>query len=299
VRIASIAGRSVRGARFAAAVESIGPLVPRSPWSGRVHSVFARACNIARGALLLTVGTRAVGDGPTTLVLARDGGDLRDRFAVGERVDARDGCIRSARVELDLANAHVWCPAGRGALLPSAAIDAAVRLVRARLEGRRVARPNVLDREAAGVAVALADSCATLDLERAIARLDRLIGWGEGLTPAGDDFIVGLFAGLDALARGDAERLSFRDALAERVTARTHRTTPIAAHALRLAAAGAWSARVDRLLAALCDSEGTHDVEAAFDGLLALGATSGADTASGIVAALGAWSRAPSLAEAA
>lgn len=298
-RIASVTHFAARPLRFAAALESVGHLVPQSPWSGRVQSVFARACNIACGELLLTIGTRAVGNGPTTLVLARDGGDLRDRFAVGERVEARDRWIRSAHVEFDLASARVWRAAGRAALLPSAEIDARVRLVRARLEARRAAQPNVLDHQAAGVAVALADACATLDLALANAQLDRLIGWGEGLTPAGDDFIVGLLAGLDALARGDAERLSFRGAFAMQVAARLHRTTPIAAYALRLAAAGAWSARIDRLLAALCCSDDERDPEAALNDLLALGATSGADTASGIVAALYAWSRAPSPAEAA
>ncbi|HZW73635.1 MAG TPA: hypothetical protein VFF43_08800, partial [Caldimonas sp.] len=74
-RTAPATGLATRPARFAATVGSIGHLVPQSPWNGRVHSVFARACNVACGAHLLTIGTRAVGDGPTTLVLARDVGD--------------------------------------------------------------------------------------------------------------------------------------------------------------------------------------------------------------------------------
>jgi len=45
--------------------------------------------------------------------------------------------------------------------------------------------------------------------------------------------------------------------------------------------------------------DGERDAAAALDELLALGATSGADTACGLVAALHAWSRAPSFAEAA
>ena len=296
-RIASVTVPAAHRARSAAVVESIGHLVPPPPWRARVHSVFARACNVACGELLLTIGTRAVGAGPTTLVLAGESGDLRDRFAEGERVDAFDGRVRSARVELDLARARVWQPAERGPLASSAEIESRARRIHARLEQRRAAQPNVLDRQARAVTAALAAACATLDGANASVQLDRLIGWGEGLTPAGDDFIVGLLAGLDALAQGDPLRLRFRDSLAARVAARTQRTTPVAAHALRLAVAGAWSARVDQLLAALCCSEGAHDAEAALDELLALGATSGADTASGIVAALHAWSRARSRAE--
>jgi len=299
-RIASVTSLAARQARFASAVEAIGHLVPPSPWSGRVHSVFARACNVACGELLLTIGTRAVGDGPTTVILAGNPGDLRDRFAEGERIDAREGRIRSARIELELANARVWRPAERGPLVSDLQLEARLRDVSVQLDARRAAQPNVLDREAGAVAKALAAACATLDVAAASAQVDRLIGWGEGLTPAGDDFLVGLLAGFDALARGDAFRLAFRDALATHVAASTERTTPIAAHALRLAAAGAWSARIDRLLVAICcRSEREPDAEAALDELLALGATSGADTACGIVAALYAWSRAPSFAEAA
>jgi len=299
-RIASVTGRAARQARFAATVESIGHLVPPSPWSGRVHSVFARACNVACGELLLTIGTRALGDGPTTVLLAGNPGDLRGRFAEGERIDAREGRMRSARTELDLAAARVWRPAERGALVSDVLLEARLRELTVQLVARRAPQPNVLDREARDIAKALADACAVLDVAAARAQADRLIGWGEGLTPAGDDFIVGLLAGLDALARGDAFRLAFRDALATHVAASTQRTTPIAAHALRLAAACAWSARIDRLLAAVCCSgDGERDAAAALDELLALGATSGADTACGLVAALHAWSRAPSFAEAA
>jgi hypothetical protein len=297
--IASVTGHGERPTRFASVVGSIGHLVPPSPWSGRVHSVFARACNVACGELLLTIGPLAVGDGPTTIVVAGAVGDLRDRFGEGDRVDARGERIRSARLELDLANARIWRPGARGPLAPRTGIEARLVRMRSRLGERRAAQPNVLDREAAGVAEAIADACSTLDTANASAHLDRLIGWGEGLTPAGDDFIVGLLAGLHALARGDALRLRFRDAIDAHVAARTDRTTPIAAHALRLAAAGAWSARVDRVLAALCCSQGGHDADAALDALLALGATSGADTASGIVAALRAWSLPSSSVEAA
>jgi len=255
--------------------------------------------------LLLTIGAPGIGDGPTTIVLARDAGDLRLRFAVGERVAASDGCIRSARVMLELADARVWQRTERGPRVADAELDARLRDVGARLAARRARQENVLDRDAAPVAAALAAACASLDLSRARAAIDRLIGWGEGLTPAGDDFIVGLLAGLDHAtthadaARRDvadalASRVAFRDALAAHVAAGTKRTTAIAAHALRLAARGAWSETIDRLLVALCRDADDRAADAALAHLLAFGASSGADTASGIVAALRAWWSPPS-----
>ena len=53
---------------------------------------------------------------------------------------------------------------------------------------------------------ALRDACRALDRERAARRIERLVGWGEGLTPAGDDFLIGLLAGLDALVHGEPRR---------------------------------------------------------------------------------------------
>lgn len=292
-RIAPVTGRTAGAAHAPAAalaVASIGHLVPRSPWTGRVHSVFARACNVACGELLLTIGVRAGGDGPTTIVLGRAAGDLRDRFAVGERVDSRAGCIRSARVALDVADARVWRPAARAARVVDACLAARLRGVRERLAARRTLQPSVLDREAADVVTVFARACAELDLAQATASLDRLLGWGEGLTPAGDDCIVGVLAALDALAHDDAARRSHRDALGAAVAARSERTTAIAAHALRLAAAGHFAAPVDRFVAALCTGDDDHAAAAALHDLLGLGATSGADTASGVVAALDACS---------
>src|SRR5213596_3598639 len=50
-------------------------------------------------------------------------------------------------------------------------------------------------------------ACRALDVASAYRCIQRLIGWGEGLTPAGDDYLVGVRAALAALARGDDRRL--------------------------------------------------------------------------------------------
>src|SRR4051812_31577899 len=78
------------GPRLAVVLESIGYLVPRVEFRGRVHSVFAHACNLAAGGTLLTV--HAGSDAPATLRLARATRlDLRNHFEVGEAIDCRDG----------------------------------------------------------------------------------------------------------------------------------------------------------------------------------------------------------------
>jgi len=157
---------------------------------------------------------------------------------------------------------------------------------------------SVIDGEGASVVRALRDACRALDDEHATRQIDCLIGWGEGLTPAGDDFLIGLTAGLDALVRGDEGRRRFRSALAAALAGRTHRTTPIAAHYLRLAAGGHYTEPLIRLRHALLCEESGDVVDPALQRALAVGATSGADTVDGLLAGLFAWLPAPASAEA-
>jgi len=281
--------------RVALAVGSIGYLVPRAEFTGRVHSSFVHACNVVCDEQLLTIAASRIGDGPATLRLAGSGPpDLRKLFAVGERIDCRRGVARGRRAELRLLQASVWCPAALGPSLGCAQIEAHLRSARARLAQRRSSAPSVID----GAATALGEACRTLDRGHAARQVDRLVGWGEGLTPAGDDFLVGLLAGLDVLVAGVEVRRCFRSALAAAVAAHTSRTTPIAAHYLRLACAGHYNAPSVDLRAALLCQHDPDVVEGALAGALAVGATSGADTVGGLLAGLSAWLPCPAAAAA-
>ncbi|HSW26051.1 MAG TPA: DUF2877 domain-containing protein [Burkholderiaceae bacterium] len=282
------------------AVDSIGYFVPRHDFSGRVHSVFAQACNIAWHDTLLTLCASGVGEGPTQLRLARDAPhDLRALFDVGEPVDCRHAGLQTRRTELRLLHATVWRPAPMRDLLSPSRIDAHLCIARRRLAQRRLTHTGVIDGEGAGVVSGLRDACRALDSEQALRHADRLIGWGEGLTPAGDDFLIGLIAGLDALVRADERRRGLRSAIASALRGATPRTTPIAAHYLQLAAGGHHTEALVRLRNALLCEDSADVVDAALRNALAVGATSGADTVSGLLAALQAWLPVPSIVEAA
>ena len=284
------------GGRVVLAVESIGYLVPATEFAGRVHSAFARACNLACNDTLLTLCAPGAGDGPTTLRLACGApDDLRDLFDVGERIHCRQGRATTRRAQLRLADASVWRPADPGPPLPSSRIEAHLRNAHVRLAQRRGTHPSVIDAEGAPLAAALRDACRALDGEQAARQVDRLIGWGEGLTPAGDDLLIGLLAGLDAQVRGDEARRRFHGWLAALLASRTERTTPIAAHYLRLAANGHYTEPLIRLRTALLCEDGDDVVDAALRSALDVGATSGADTVSGLLSGLLAWlpARAP------
>ena len=276
--------------RVVLAVETAGYLLTEADIVGRVHSVFAQACNVEFRAGLLTIGLPIVANGPLTLRLEPAATrDLRELFAVGERVEGGRDCLYTARAEIAWARAVVWHPGPRRDPVPATCIEARLGQAAVRLAQARLRCPSVLDREAAAAAQALGRACRTLTVRQAVRQVDRLIGWGEGLTPSGDDFLVGLLAGLDACPSSDAPRRDLRQALARAVVAGVGRTTPIAAHFLRLAAAGHYAEPLLDLRDALVSQADDGGVDAALGRALAIGATSGADAVSGLLGGVAAW----------
>jgi len=109
-----------------------------------------------------------------------------------------------------------------------------------------------------------------------------LVGVGEGLTPSGDDVIVGALAALELLG-DDAGHARLGAALA----GGSVRTTKLAAQMIEAALAGRHAEPVRELLEALAATPpAPARLAAATDALLAVGHRSGADTLRGIVAVL-------------
>ncbi|GAB6899809.1 oxamate carbamoyltransferase subunit AllH family protein [Kineosporia succinea] len=125
---------------------------------------------------------------------------------------------------------------------------------------------------------------AGLELLRAgdtTAAFEALIGTGPGLTPAGDDALVGALAALAAWApRSTAHRL-----LADGVAGSDGRTTAISAALLRSAVSGAVVPQLVRFVGALATGDPAA-IRPALDDVLPVGASSGAAMAAGAVAQL-------------
>lgn len=113
------------------------------------------------------------------------------------------------------------------------------------------------------------DDTALADAVRA------LLGFGEGLTPAGDDCLLGVLA---------ARRMSGQPAgvLEKLIPGAASRTTSLSAAFLRAAGRGQFAGHWHRLRDALEDGQ-PADVQQALRHILALGATSGADAVAGWV----------------
>jgi hypothetical protein len=114
-----------------------------------------------------------------------------------------------------------------------------------------------------------------------------LLGLGPGLTPAGDDLLAGLLVGL-------AGRPDLRDPLADAVTRHAPgRTTWLSTELLRLAAEGLAAPPVVAVADALAGHGPDHALAEALPDLLAMGHTSGATLARGLLLAADTVSRHP------
>jgi hypothetical protein len=188
-------------------------------------------------------------------------------------------------VAVQLARATEWRHALPHTRLPSTCVRANEQCATQALRHRRCTHASVLAREAAAVVDALTLAARACDAARAEPLVARLIGWGEGLTPAGDDFLVGWLAGLARLAACDAQR-DFLAAMQRTIVSRVGATTLLSGHFLRLAARNLWVEPIERLLDVLLCAHRIDVVHNAIRTTLAIGATSGADTLSGVLAAL-------------
>jgi hypothetical protein len=236
-------------------------LGPRPRLGGQPRSVFARAVNLqAPDGSLLTLQ----GPGPLAAPFAvaleawggrPSGGDFALDLTGTVRVDlivlpAREEETARAHLVAGLADTHPYATA------PSLSSPRA-RAARAALAG----------------AIRRRDAADFLDSARA------LIGLGEGLTPAGDDYLVGTLAVLHRLADG----WPAAGAIARALTAPTgDTTTAVGAAFLRHAVAGEFS----EPLRDLAMAESAAAARAAGATLARMGATSGADTLAGMRAAL-------------
>ncbi len=312
--------RTVVAARFSDAVPAL--MTRPAPRPLRVHSVFRSTINISIDGGLLTLARPEDGGLPNG-ILVELGSDHRALgMRAGMAVTASDGEIHFPAVHLRivLPPGRGWSPlfdpdacrrdaARRRWLERAGEVRTAAALIARRrtrlgvgplLEGRRlgatdptsawfgprmIGQPELLAR--AGQALALLRlAVETGDEPRAANAAGRLIGLGPGLTPSGDDALVGFLAALHATGHPMA---GFATGALGDISART---TAVAATLLRHAAAGAFAECVHDLLAGLLDPD-RLTATPAMERAAARGASSGIDCLVGVLDGLDAAASGP------
>jgi hypothetical protein len=273
------------GLRVAALTAGVGADI--ASFSGAVHSVFTRAANIELPpARLLGLVAREVGGVPRGLQLATPPDfNFADYLRVGAPIGCRGGIVRSgdSSLSIDLRTARPW--------------RSELRNIRMNRDDKNVARAwrtarKALDdhggaaafaKQAAAPVEMLFDAARTFQIGGVAGAISRLVGLGDGLTPAGDDFLVGFLAGLWSVSETPAQ-VALRLAMADAIAGNAARTVAISRHYLEAAIEGEVSEPLARLAAAIGSGDDGDTANAAA-AALSVGASSGAAASYGLLLA--------------
>lgn len=289
--------------------DSVGCAVPRSDFEAVVHSVFESAVNLRQSGSqeLLTVFSAGEGHLPQGIRIDASASPFAG-LQVGDQATCRDGILsfEGASLLIDFRKATRWTSDLCGVYMDvrNPATIAAWRCAwqalneQQLLRGADIVASELVDEttrhrplwvaEIARSVQKMLAATAQFDYE-AFTSLPFLIGMGPGLTPSGDDLLVGFLIGLCCSARGKEERLRFLAELGKAVVGLSSRTTDISRTYLFHAAHGRASSQIVELAVALCGPASDLVVLKTTRAAMRLGHTSGMDAVTGLLLGLAAW----------
>ncbi|MBI3160823.1 MAG: DUF2877 domain-containing protein [Chloroflexi bacterium] len=260
-----------------------------SSGEARVLHVFTRACNLLDSHdRLLSLVAEPLGNGPFSLVVEEV--DFTRHIQSGSPVSRASGPLVAGTLQVNWQAARLWSPrpaweAAAARLVSAAAGKAAARTVL--LELLRAEAPSdslaaLLHRADPQLAASLAARArrGMEDLAHPGKRADAaraLAGLGPGLTPAGDDFLLGFMHAF--WAHNPAAAAAACQPLADAAAPLTGALSRVW---LRSAARGEAGEPWHRFLKALADGD-QPGLLAAAEAILPTGHTSGADALAGFV----------------
>jgi Protein of unknown function (DUF2877) len=242
------------------------------PLIGVVHSSFESAANLLVDGEMWTVLGATRPDSPFGIRLAPS--DAQFDVKAADRVSVKAGYVGIGRLILDCRTASYWAPTpwarpATGLASRLAAVEHAVR-------------PRAWD-ESAGMACEVTDALRGSDAELARA-VRRTLGRGPGLTPAGDDVLVGILALLTSGAAGAAGERAMSQ-LVSALAPVLPTTSDVSRHLLHQATRGFLGRALHDLGQALMEAAPHNILTDAIELVLDTGCTSGADACMGLAAA--------------
>ena len=273
---------------------TFGAIVP-ARGTASVHSIFERAANLElSGHRLVVLLDAQCSNVPHGIRLpAHAWRELRACLRVGDAAHLEPGMLRfacrdlaidlfrAARWHVDLTKTHIdW--RDERVVRAFAAVRAASQSGGAHTHDAMAA---LYSRRLGRVLPLLNNAIEQLQVAVATEQLQRLLGLGPGLTPSGDDFIVGCLAGLAIGTRNERERIRFLAEISSGLELSA--TTLISRQHLSDACHLQFAQPLAELAVAI--AAGAADVLAGLSAALAVGAKSGADGVAGLLFGLQAW----------
>ncbi len=282
----------------------IGFLVPLKLKNATVHSVFARACNIeTQDGTLVTLLDYRLGNAPHGIAC-----EVPDSFAFnseirpGTKVSVRDGelTLEQTALVVDLSRAVRWsgAPSQHAVDPTSRATRNSLAMIWRMLQDSSRSRglfacwslPNetasplhaALLRRLAVCLPLLARGTVARDATTIVKALSAMIGLGIGLTPSGDDFIVGYLAALWSQSSRDATLPPLLGLLRAPLESMIAKTGAISRQLILDASAGQFSEPLVDLVRAIADGDDER-VAITAARALRIGHSSGADALLGLL----------------
>jgi hypothetical protein len=289
---------------------SIGYAVPDGNFAAAVHSVFQSALNLRLDGEnhLLTLIASDEGDLPQGIRLDAPGNFSFEGFHAGEPAVCRDSLLHFGKSSLSvqLSGARRWkCDLPALRFDPAnPAVSAAWGFVWEALNERQrhseaeiLAEELVRSNESARTSVARRAGEVMQALVNAARRYDltntsvvrALIGLGSGLTPSGDDLLIGYLAGLWCTVQDRNDRMKFIFSLGKTITRLSSKTNDISHTFLYHAVQGQVSSRLADLAEGICQGENPQRLREVAETAMRVGHTSGMDAVTGLLIGLATW----------
>jgi hypothetical protein len=278
------------------AAVSIGHGAPVGDFDGVVETTHIRACVILlTDKSLLTLVTATIGCLPRGVVI-----DAPPEFAftpavgIAAQAAARSGILRigGADFSVDMRSAARWRSSLGDLRLDTTRDNVARALNTARAALWRDGRSDHFVRLAGARLDAVAVATRALDTMAAGEAMSGLVGLGDGVTPAGDDYLVGYFAGLWACASASRTRTNFVVAMTERLKRVALKAGKVSRCYLEAVADGEVSERLFNLASNVAVGSDSAAVNRAVAAALAVGHSSGACGVLGFLQACASWGEA-------
>ena len=297
---------------------TFGVEAPGRCFSGVIHSIFHQACNIGlESDALLTLVSAEKGNLPQGIRLGTPPKfTFLNEIRVGQPVACRGGILRISGADLtvDLRTASLWhldlkrlrvdfhqCDRAQAWAVAwqelekhrqrdgMSALIAALQLQPPRQNPLSTPGLKTLIERTMQTVPALIDATRNFQVDGAIAATKPLIGLGSGLTPSGDDFIVGYLAGLWSTVGSHSSRLRFMSSVGTWLSQAAAGTNAISRTYIKSAVKGNVSEPIAILAQRLEQANNMDGVREATRTALQVGHTSGADGVLGLLLGSAAW----------
>jgi hypothetical protein len=286
---------------------SIGQAVPRENFDAVIQSAFDSAVNLrlTPDDRLITVLLSDHYELPQGIRIARKEAPLHS-LTVNLRAAARAGVLRfdSFPLAIDLRSARVWnCPVPHleADLNSPGAQEAWSTAWELLNKGQRLRRTDIiagdllqteagspLSQRMSSPVMQLISATEQFDVKTSIQAAQNMIGLGPGVTPSGDDILIGFLAGLWSLAGGNQPLLSFIHSFGSALVQIATQTSEISRTYLYHATQGQFSSSLSNLAEAIA----RHGiVKQAAQIAMRLGHSSGMDSVTGLLIGLSVWKK--------